>query len=104
MYKFNVGKSTVTALIRVPYHTEKSLVVLTPWFLRMFLMELEELVHDQPCHSQKEQLLTSASQTGQNGYMKMLYQMLQVLNKAKTIKLNVTLAVREARLKTKEIK
>lgn len=37
-----------TALIRVPYRIEKSLVVLTPWFLRMFLMELEELVHDQP--------------------------------------------------------
>lgn len=43
-----VGKSTITALIRVPYRIEKSLVVLTPWFLRMFLMELEELVHDQP--------------------------------------------------------
>lgn len=50
-------------------------------------MELEELVHDQPCHSQKEKLLTSTSQTGQNGHMKTLYQMLQVLNKAKTIKL-----------------
>lgn len=78
-----------TALIRVPYRIEKSLVVLTPWFLRMFLMELEELVHDQPwCYSKKgKKTLTSASQTGQNRHTKMLHQTLPVLSKAKTINL-----------------